>query len=189
MFNWLFGKSKGREPRDSGLAKTVVQISGSGRSPKERRLAGWPQVRTHVEANAPSLQPTDIDDSDELAWAASGGREISAYLVERFRQAGLTHTGIEPWEDYGHHFQVQFEGRKMWILAQGDCMLGVEDKTGPALRHEEDSPLARFVTLIHEILSADDRFSKIGWWRDSDPPHAPSDHPLGEFGTEAPLER
>ncbi len=138
------------------------------------------RVRTQVEFQAPSLD----DGPDEDDRASSTATDAIAALL---REAGVETTPTDAWEGYGWYFVAALEGRKFQVLVQGIYLLDVyPEGLIKETEYSDQTTLARLLTLIHEKLAADDRFSQIEWSiRERNQHFPPAPHPLADFGRTA----
>jgi len=73
------------------------------------------------------------------------------------------------------------------VLVQGIYILDVYPKgLNKETEYSDQTTLARLLNLIHEKLSADDRFSQFEWnIRERNQHFPPAAHPLADFGRTA----
>ncbi len=178
-----------------GLAKIYVLLFEAA---WRRVMVRWaPSRRTRpARDKAKGRLLTDAefaaDFPDDTVWDATGqrlvqqgglnvARAIIPLLTDRGAKSG------EPYKhsDYGWAFDVEFEGRKYWLMTQliDDYILTTEESS---LRRDSlldpGSTYARFLELLHSRLAADGRFSGIVWYPGGDhQEHLGSAHPRAAF--------
>ncbi len=133
------------------------------------------------------------DFPDDTVWDAAGmslvqqgGLNIARAIIALLTDRGATAGEPDTHSDYGWAFDVEYEGRKYWLMIQvGDeCILTSQEVSW---RHDSlsspDTDYARFLELLHSRLAADGRFRAIVWYPKGDHlDHLGGSHPRAAFG-------
>ena len=120
------------------------------------------------------------DFPDDAQWDAQGnlfvpgGQTIAESLRTQLQSAGFSCSDVFQHDDYGWTFDAVSEKIKVWCL-----LAAVEDAWLLILKQKKSIIRYLFVPIgnlafeefqdkVHEILTGDERFSKVSWYTKSD---------------------
>lgn len=121
----------------------------------------------------------DADFPDDAQWdergnlLVPGGRAIAEAIKDKLQQVGVTCSDVVQHSFYGWAFYATFENSNIWCLLQvGDAwLLTLEEQKSLMSRlfgSRKTAGFDRLQTMIHNILTGDNRFSNVLWYTRAD---------------------